>query len=1742
MRFRGTLLVAGEFGLLVRCAPHGCQLRALIETAKVSDANACLRPVAAVREVLPPAWKPGIRVRVEQLLGTPFLLVFVAELSQLETRAQSGADSNIWPCWQRVLPHWPIPFFALNDSQFSSKLCHFAPYLGGVTRLCHNALDDNERWHMATLTRVHIAKEPEALHVVFVHGLGGEARSTWMHRPQDHTTLWPKWIGEDVGCHVWVAGYGAAISGWTDAAMHLTDLGEALFAAFQAETSLHGRRLVLVGHSLGGLVIKSGMTQAAALGDPRRMRVLDTVDGVVFVGTPHQGSSLATVADKLRLVLRTNPQVTNMVSDDAWLKLLNGQFRNLQAQRCFGVRVFFETKGVFLGRKICGFSIGPRQLIVDRNSSDPGIAGVVPTGIERDHLGIAKPKSRQELAHKALVDFLVDVSNAPSSTLPMVESTRAVLPEADQLPTRLRNASAALLSWPSTLPDGTWLPRPELDTLKANLDAAVVHTHFLLGEPGCGKSSLLVRLAQEKQAAGWSVLAIKADRLPPDLHDREALTQHLNLGADAAAILRQLAKSGPVLVVIDQVDALADLVVQQSARLRVLLDLVQDLSDAPGVHTVISCRIFEQKHDPALRNLDATILTLELPDWSDVLPVLAARGLQAGVWNHELQQVLRSPHALDIFLSLLEGATEPAALKSFQGLLERQWETQVLSDSSGKRRTTLRHLAKKMADREVLGLPLAVLEDHFTEIQALAAAGLLRLDNGPGRVEFRHQTLYEFVRARSFLEESGSLTETVRAQQSSLRIRPQLWHALGYFRGASPEEYGAEIGSLWAADLRPHLKMLLIEFLGRQTAPLPAERRLAEHAMVDKWFLPRFIGAAIGSPGWFSFLAPIHLPGLMSLPYDQAQVLLPLLREALHFDADAAVDLVGRHWLPDVTRDVLSWQVLGAGDVVPRVGVWLDSLVMIAERTPISDWAIGHVAGVLSAAFPDEAPRIVAAWLKRQIELAKAPLDAAANDQDVAASVSENVQSILEARQFHDMVAIAEASPKAFVLSIWPLLIEGLRLCASDAPEVVRGYRQCRGLTFQELDDEESRQERPLLRSIQLAVQAWAESDASDYLNFADVHAGSELLVVHRLLSVGRVRAASQFPSRVFDYLVADPRRLALGPYTDVHKESIAMIEVTSPVLDEGCLARLESTLIDWRYYAGSAQASDDASIRHRRLQWARQHRLRLLRAVPIRRRSPAMQRLVEEEERAFPGLENHDVHFTGVQCIGSPVSAEQMEKAKDADVLNLFSELGDESAWDHPRDRMKGGAIQAGRELANLAKKNLAKAIRIVHLLEPGRNEIPVATVLRELVPAGLAPSAFYSLVAELEDKGFIGVNFRRDAAYAIASVVSKDSPVPDALIDRMERWLNPLVLESSHEGEASVKDNRSSVLWGHSSLAALPDGNYPTLSALTESCLSTEPSRVERWLEILERHAVRAESPKVWEALLQRELLRLRMAERSRAESLVDKIVDEAPLIVDGPGWVHFVAHAYHWASAASVQRWVMCTLERAKNGQGAGELIGLRHALFPAESWPRELAHSLAEDDSSLTTLGLAYSVAHLWHEPITRPVVHSLLMQLLRSSDEQILTALSEVFLNDAFTADAETRELLDAFAAYPNVLKNGRAERLPELLVKLVTAEPGRVCRVAHALLDTAGDQMGNIATSWYLSTEWLLDIALQLQDMGNTERAAGSTLFERMLEFNMPQAKEMTLDLDKRMPVGDSPRAPVRRRSRVKHRSPTRNT
>ncbi|WAN68689.1 hypothetical protein BJP36_40705 [Moorena producens JHB] len=52
--------------------------------------------------------------------------------------------------------------------------------------------------------------------VVFVHGLGGDARSTWHPKgKRDDDEFWPVWLGNDqLGLNIWSFGYNAEATNW----------------------------------------------------------------------------------------------------------------------------------------------------------------------------------------------------------------------------------------------------------------------------------------------------------------------------------------------------------------------------------------------------------------------------------------------------------------------------------------------------------------------------------------------------------------------------------------------------------------------------------------------------------------------------------------------------------------------------------------------------------------------------------------------------------------------------------------------------------------------------------------------------------------------------------------------------------------------------------------------------------------------------------------------------------------------------------------------------------------------------------------------------------------------------------------------------------------------------------------------------------------------------------------------------------------------------------------------------------------------------------------------------------------------------------------------------------------------------------------------------------------------------------------------------------------------------------------
>ena len=110
---------------------------------------------------------------------------------------------------------------------------------------------------------------------------------------------------------------------------------------------------------------------------------------------------------------------------------------------------------------------------------------------------------------------------------------------------------------------------------------------------------------------------------------------------------------------------------------------------------------------------------------------------------------------------------------------------------------------------------------------------------------------------------------------------------------------------------------------------------------------------------------------------------------------------------------------------------------------------------------------------------------------------------------------------------------------------------------------------------------------------------------------------------------------------------------------------------------------------RFQKTKWERETRLDLLRALPLDVLTPGTRKLRLEEERVFPKFSQPDDSHNDATLseIGARMTAAEMERASDEDLLELFDELPDQTGWDHPKRFLSGGAIQLSENSANLQR-----------------------------------------------------------------------------------------------------------------------------------------------------------------------------------------------------------------------------------------------------------------------------------------------------------------------------------------------------------------------------------------------------------------------------------------------------------------------
>ncbi|WP_045481934.1 esterase/lipase family protein [Vibrio owensii] len=248
------------------------------------------------------------------------------------------------------------------------------------------------------------SNEIKDIHVIFLHGLGGDANGTWLKKGSKDEA-WPIWLAEDNGdLNIWTVEYDAPKLKFDSSGMGIPDLAVNIFEHMLKVSELSEGEIIFVCHSLGGLVTK----QILRIANDQANRVeaqqfLGRVSGVAFLGTPHLGADIANHSDNifvkglLRCLTFQQPSIAaaSLSRNDPNLRELNTWYRDWCQHKEIRHLVLTETE------KMYGV-----VTVVKPDSADPGITGVRAIPISVSHENICKPIDKNDEIYTHIKGFL----------------------------------------------------------------------------------------------------------------------------------------------------------------------------------------------------------------------------------------------------------------------------------------------------------------------------------------------------------------------------------------------------------------------------------------------------------------------------------------------------------------------------------------------------------------------------------------------------------------------------------------------------------------------------------------------------------------------------------------------------------------------------------------------------------------------------------------------------------------------------------------------------------------------------------------------------------------------------------------------------------------------------------------------------------------------------------------------------------------------------------------------------------------------------------------------------------------------------------------------------------------------------------------------------------------------------------------------------------------------------------------
>jgi len=306
----------------------------------------------------------------------------------------------------------------------------------------------------------------------------------------------------------------------------------------------------------------------------------------------------------------------------------------------------------------------------------------------------------------------------------------------EDVATILRQASGSLRAYKSDIL-GVHIPRGETEKLEQWIKTTTKDrpVAFLLDVAGTGKSVILHDLLERLESQDIPVLAIKADSLT-GVTNAETLKAKLDLTASPKSLLATAAKNSIAVLIIDQLDALSLTFSRNQECLNTIIDLIGRAISIPNVRVVVSCRTFDRRFDPVLKQIHSTDdFIIEPLDKCQIRQVLDRLGVAWEDLTTREQDLLTNPHYLETFANVVDEVNRRGvprrSVNTIQDLYDSLWDTKILNPRTSSVLTNqlqdaIYRLVEAIHRSQELQQPLSLLDDTPEVRTYLESEGILR--------------------------------------------------------------------------------------------------------------------------------------------------------------------------------------------------------------------------------------------------------------------------------------------------------------------------------------------------------------------------------------------------------------------------------------------------------------------------------------------------------------------------------------------------------------------------------------------------------------------------------------------------------------------------------------------------------------------------------------------------------------------------------------------------------------------------------------------------------------------------------------------------------------------------------------------------------------------------------------------------------------------------------------------------------